>query len=139
MEPNYSELAEQRRELFIKLLDNSREQLEYLEVVEEDAENNLERFLELQKAWNMYTREIDRLNDTLRDKAPSYDASDEDWLIKILKDINDNLDKLGRGIVESAENTGESMQSVTNQRKVLNAYYGLQRNDQIPLYLDEKK
>lgn len=139
MELNYSELSEQRQKLFMKLLDNSKEQLEYLEIVEEDAENNLVRFLELQKVWNMYTREIDRLNNTLRDKAPSYDASDEVWRIKILVDINDNLDKLGKGLLESTEHTGESMQNVTNQRKVLNAYYGLQRNDQIPLYLDEKK
>ncbi|MFD1178869.1 hypothetical protein ACFQ3W_21560 [Paenibacillus puldeungensis] len=139
MELNYSELAEQRQKLFMKLLDNSKEQLEYLEIVEEDAENNLVRFLELQKDWNMCTREIDRLNNTLRDKAPSYDASDEEWRIKILVDINDNLDKLGKGLIESTDHTGESMQNVANQRKVLNAYYGLQRNDQIPLYLDEKK
>lgn len=139
MELNYSELTEQRQKLFMKLLDNSKEQLEYLEVVEEDAENNLVRFLELQKDWNMYTREIDRLNNTLRDKAPSYDASDEEWRIKILADINDNLDKLGKGLMDHTDHTGESMQNVVNQRKVLNAYYGLQRNDQIPLYMDEKK
>lgn len=136
---NYDELSEQLKGLYFKLLDNSRKQLAYLDELEEDLANNLSSFLKLQQDWNRCTREINKLDEIIRDAELSNDLTDEEWRIKVLREIEANIEKIKAVLRMNFENTGANLSSVHNQRKVLNAYYGLQRNDQVPLYLDEKK
>lgn len=139
MDLDYAELVEQRSKLYTKLLDYSHKQLAYLEDIEQDAENELPHFLKLQRGWNVCTREISRLDQLLGGLETSENASDEEWRIQILSQIEANVGKFREGLENSTAQTGSSLQSVNNQRKVLNAYYGVQRNDQISLYVDEKK
>ncbi|RCX19075.1 hypothetical protein DFP94_10591 [Fontibacillus phaseoli] len=139
MEIDYSELSRQRKALYEKLLDNSKMLLKYLDEVEEDSAKNLSHFLKLQSVWNICTRDINKLDQTLREHAPDLDAEDEEWRMDTLREIDTNLEELRIGLNTSAKLTGSDMLNVNNQRKVLNAYFGTQRNDQIPLYLDEKK
>ncbi|MCT2195922.1 hypothetical protein M3G15_12305 [Paenibacillus sp. p3-SID1389] len=136
---NYDELSEQLKGLYFKLLDNSRKQLAYLDELEEDLANNLSSFLKLQQDWNRCTREINKLDEIIRDAELSNDLTDEEWRIKVLREIEANIEKIKAVLRMNFKNTGANLSSVHNQRKVLNAYYGLQRNDQVPLYLDEKK
>jgi len=107
--------------------------------LEEDLANNLSSFLKLQQDWNRCTREINKLDEIIRDAELSNDLTDEEWRIKVLREIEANIEKIKAVLRMNFKNTGANLSSVHNQRKVLNAYYGLQRNDQVPLYLDEKK
>ncbi|WP_410770664.1 hypothetical protein [Fontibacillus sp. BL9] len=133
------ELSMQRKSLYEKLLDNSKKLLAYLNEVEEDTAQDIPRFQKLLRVWNICTRDINKLDQTLTDRDFEQEAGDEAWRIDILREIEDNLEQLRIGLNINAEQTGSSMLNVNNQRKVLNAYFGIQRNDQIPLYLDEKK
>ncbi|SMF26982.1 hypothetical protein SAMN02744102_02316 [Paenibacillus barengoltzii] len=138
MEFDISELLEQRQMLFLKLLECSRKQLVYLGEVEQDAENDLTLFLEIQSSWNDCIREISALDQLLQSADTSIETNDQ-RLIEILHEIDKNIDTTIKNMKINTQQAGISLRDVNNQRKVLNAYYGLQRNDQVPLYLDEKK
>jgi hypothetical protein len=133
---NYVELSEQQKTLYLKLLDNSRKQLAYLDVLEEDLANNLTSFLNLHQEWNQCTHEINKLDEILQDMEH---LTDQLWRLEILREVETNIEKVKTVLKVNFENTSVNLQSVHNQRKVMNAYYSLQRNDQVPLYVDEKK
>lgn len=139
MDLDYYELIEQRKILYLKLLDCSRRQLDYLDDVEQDAENDLTYFLEIQCSWNECKRDLDELDSMLQNANISTATTDDEWLLETVREIEGNVEKVMTGLEMNVRQTSISLQNVNNQRKVLNAYYGLQRNDQVPLYLDEKK
>lgn len=138
MDLDISEMLEQRKMLYLRLLECSRKQLAYLDEVEQDAENDLALFLEIQSSWNDCVHEISALDQLLQSADNSIETNDQ-WLTEILHEIDKNIDTTIEKLKINTQQAGTSLRDVNNQRKVLNAYYGLQRNDQVPLYLDEKK
>ena len=86
-------------------------------------------------------REIERLQDELRQRL-----GEEELIAAFEREIRTAAEKARVLTFETARKVesmiiliGERLGSVRIHRKAMHAYYGMDRDDQVPLYIDEKK
>ncbi|WP_059049971.1 hypothetical protein [Paenibacillus senegalimassiliensis] len=124
-------------EMYTNLLRISDAQVSLLTLLDEEPDQGLERFLELQEEWILCSRAVNESNDQLEAVSSTLDGDQQ--LRDILTKLSSNVEHIQKAIRNFIQHTGEDIKNVGVQRKVLNAYYGVERNDQVPLYMDEKK
>lgn len=129
-------LLEERHKHYVTLLECSRRQLNLLKEREGDEFPSL--FSELQQEWNNSSAEIDRIQQIISSiDRQAVMASDK--LQEIMQQCLDNMIILQQELAKYQEDLGGDVLAAKNQKSVMNAYYGMNRKEQIPLYFDEKK
>ncbi|AIQ14810.1 hypothetical protein PDUR_25230 [Paenibacillus durus] len=129
-------LAHQRHELYMKLLDCSTRQLSLM--ADREGNDFPSLFEREAKEWNQITKEIEYIQEQMNLIDPEQ-SSASDSLLDLMQAIERQVEAIYHSLSESAADTGADLRSVKNQRKVMNAYYRLDQNDQVPLYFDHKK
>jgi len=133
----YAELLDQRRELVIKLIECSEKQIALLSSDRED-ENLFSLFSSLVEEWNQYTEQLDRIQSLLASLPGAYTDGSKD-LIEFFEKLALNVER-SKGLLEqSVTHTGIDLRNAKAQRRLMDAYYGMNNPDQIPLYFDKKK
>lgn len=135
MDKQRHEVWNQRYEAYRKLLAISTEKLA---IVQQGAlMDRFERFTCLGDEWNSLQREIESLEANINGLFDS-------------EDHNEQIRAIGQQIIRNQQLTEQLLQqelgqlsgnlkSVRDHKSVLNAYYGMNRNEQIAYYFDEKK
>ncbi|GGH33029.1 flagellar protein FliT [Paenibacillus segetis] len=88
--------------------------------------------------WNQCTQQIDGIQNILKSKRLDQSYVSQD-LVGLLQQLTSNVEEAKRLIELSTEHTGTDLRHARVQRKLMNAYYGMENPDQIPLYFDTKK
>lgn len=131
----YTALIEQRQQLFIRLIKCTDRQIQLLSNNEEEQITGL--FDDTVQEWNQCTLQIDRIQNILKPMQLEQ-SNDSTELEGLLQKLAANVEQAKRLIEQSTEHTGTDLMHTRTQRKLMNAYYGMENTDQIPLYFDKK-
>lgn len=134
---DYAVLIEQRRALFVKLIECSETQISLLSSDREE-ENLFSLFSSSVQEWNQCTQQIDGVQ-SLLNSLPSDHLDDAEELVELVELLATNVEKAKHLLEQSVDHTGTDLMHTRAQRKLMNAYYGIENTDQIPLYFDQKK
>ncbi|WP_239302130.1 hypothetical protein [Paenibacillus sp. ACRRY] len=129
-------LLQQRMDLYTQLLECT--ELQKNIYLNGEQEEMLSSFLPISYRWDSIRRELDDVQQQLQALGDAETQRSDD-VIQIMKRTLENIHYIQNGIDQTTQDTSENLQSVKQQRKVMNAYYNLKQQDQISLYFDEKK
>ncbi|MNZ78406.1 hypothetical protein D3C78_969750 [compost metagenome] len=131
-----SELLERKQLLYKKLLDCSSKQVVLINLREEETFSLL--FQESTDDWNNIVTQIKCVEDEEQTIFNGHNI-DQGPIIKLLQQINDNVDFVQRKLEESELDVESNMALMNNQKKIMNAYFGAHITDSSSIYFDEKK
>lgn len=124
-----------RYEAYRKLLEISAEKLD---IVRQGAFiDQAERFTCLGDEWDSLQREIESLEANINGLADSEEHSEQ--IRAIGQQIIHNQRLTEERLQQELGQLSGDLKSVRDHKTVLNAYYGMNRNEQIAYYFDEKK
>lgn len=129
-------LLEQRQLLYKNLLDCSTQQVDLLNRRDEESFPDL--FHKTSEEWSSLTNQIEEIQCKLNTVFAKEDH-DQISLVEIVQSISNNTDIIESSLRESEMEVHADMNSVNNQKKIMNAYFGAQFGDASSLYFDEKK
>lgn len=131
-----TELLERKQLLYQKLLDCSIQQLSLVERINEPV--FLPLFEQSSVDWNSTVKEIEKIQGRLINEHRGHLATTE-TIENILQQIADNLKRISKHLREHEGQINEGKSSISNQKKIMNAYYGSHLVDSASIYFDEKK
>lgn len=129
-------LLEERRNLYGKLLQCSREQLSLLDRLN-GAEEFPAEFVGLQDQWEKTASRVDIIQKKLEEKAQGQDFQDTE-LVEMMQECISNASLLQHSLLSYKESLSSDFQNVRDQRAIMNAYYGMNRRAPMSVYFDEK-
>ncbi|MNW45188.1 hypothetical protein D3C74_224440 [compost metagenome] len=139
-----SDLFQLRNNGFLELLRITEQQLDFIQ--NDNWIDSVNELNELFDSWTRKKEELDKVHiqieENIIQQAPDNDSEIESYNIKIEPTMERIIEI--RSIVEQAiqlqfNSLSRSMKSVKDQQVILNAYYGVRRRNDIPIYFDEKK
>ncbi|CAH0118011.1 hypothetical protein PAE9249_00476 [Paenibacillus sp. CECT 9249] len=117
-----------------RLLDISAEKLEILR--QGAFMDQLERFNDLGDEWDSLQKEIEGLEKILE---PTSLAAENERIHEISLQIVRNQQQAEHLLQQEIGQLSGDLKSVHDYKTLINAYYGMNRKDQIAYYFDEKK
>lgn len=127
-------LVNEQQLLYKKLLDCSIQQLSL--VNKRDEEQFPILYGQTIREWGSLVGQIETIQEQL---DTTFSGKSPNSLIEIVQQIAFNIDAIENLLQEHESNLGEDMNTVSNQKKIMNAYYGAHITDSSSIYFDEKK
>lgn len=131
-------LLHQRRLLLKQLVECSNQQVKLVE--KKDDEDFSTVFLQTFEEWNNLKRQVEEtsrsisLLQTESEQERGFSAE-----VAELQQIAENVEFIQSSLREFMYGIGDGMQEISNQRKIVNAYYGGYLSDTSAIYFDAKK
>lgn len=139
-----SDLFQQRNTTYLELLQISEQQLNFIQ-----GDNWSEAVDEMNDLFDNWTRkkeELDKINTRIEEIRGQLSTDPGSVIETFNLEVRSTMERIIeiRSIVEKEiksqfNSLSKSMKSVKDQQIVLNAYYGVRRKDDVPIYFDEKK
>ncbi|MOA30505.1 hypothetical protein D3C78_1516000 [compost metagenome] len=144
MEILRSDLFQLRNNSYFELLQISEQQLDFIQ-----RDNWADAVDEMNALFNNWTRkkeELDKINMQIDEMSEQLTTASDSVIETFNIEASSIMERIIeiRSIIENEikmqfHTLSKSMKSVKDQQVILNAYYGVRRRNDIPIYFDEKK